>query len=94
MNDKILQLQKEIELERIRIKNCNHVFGEAYYDSETEMVGYGSVQDGAGSDPHWSYAGYKPVKKDRWARKCEICDKIEYTYTQEPIIKEYKPKFN
>ena len=93
MNNKIKQLQQEIENEKLKIKNCKHIFNEPKFDPETVSVGYGSVQDGAGSDPHWSYAGYRDVEKDRWSRKCKLCGNVEYTYTQEAIIKEYKPKF-
>ena len=51
MNDKILQLRKQIEVEETKIRNCKHDFGDSYFDPETVMEGYGSVQDGAGSDP-------------------------------------------
>lgn len=93
MNDRIKELQREIEAERSRIQNCKHDFGKVIFDPETVMEGYGSVQDGAGSDPHWSYAGYRETKKDRWSRKCKICGSVEYTNKQEPIIKGYEPKF-
>lgn len=63
------------------------------YDRETVKEGYGSVQDGAGSNPHWSYAGYRDVKKDRWSRTCIHCGKIEYTYETESVIIGNKPKF-
>ena len=28
--------------------------------------------------------GYRDVKKDRWTRKCKICE--EHTYNQKPVI--------
>lgn len=93
MNDRIKQLQKEIELERIKMDNCVHVFSDPYYNPEDVSVGYGSVQDGAGSDPHWSYAGYRTEKVDRWSRVCEKCGYTQHTYKQEPIVSGYKPKF-
>ena len=93
MNDKILQLQKQIRQEEEKIRNCNHVFGDSYFDPEIIMRGYGSVQDGAGSDPHWSYAGYEPVEKSRWSRKCSDCGFVQHTYDQKPIIKSYEPSF-
>jgi len=93
MNDKILQLRKEIEAEEAKIRNCKHLFNKSYFDPETIMEGYGSVQDGAGSDPHWSCAGYKQVEKNRWSRKCEKCGFTQYTYEQKPIIKGYEPSF-
>jgi len=90
---KIEQLKKDIaQLENI-IANCKHNFTKPIYDAETVKEGYGSVQDGAGSDPHWSYAGYHDVQKDRWSRECEICGKKEYTYEQAPVINSYEPKF-
>ena len=93
MNNKIKELQREIDTERSRIQNCKHDFGKVCFDPETIMEGYGSVQDGAGSDPHWSYEGYRPTEKNRWSRKCKICGNTECTYKQEPIIKGYEPKF-
>ena len=93
MNDKIERLQREIQDEQRKISNCKHDFSLPKYDPETKSVGYGSVQDGAGSDPHWSYEGYTKFEKPRWARKCKLCGNIEYTYKQEPIIKGYEPKF-
>jgi hypothetical protein len=94
MNDKIRQLQKEIELEKYKISNCNHTFGKPYYNPDSEMVGYGSVQDGRGSDPHWSYAGYHEVEKPRWSRKCTSCGFEEHTFKQKPIITGTEPAFN
>jgi hypothetical protein len=93
MNDRIKQLQKEIELERHKMSNCKHEFSKPFYDPEIVKEGYGSVQDGAGSDPHWSYAGYRDVKKDRWTKKCIHCGFEMHTYEQKPIITGYEPKF-
>ncbi|MFA6569684.1 MAG: hypothetical protein WCT77_00400 [Bacteroidota bacterium] len=95
MNDreKIEQLKREIAQSESKMANCKHDFATPIYDAETVKEGYGSVQDGAGSDPHWSYAGYRDVQKDRWSRECKICGKKEYTYKQEPVIKNYEPKF-
>jgi hypothetical protein len=94
MNDKIRQLRREIELEEGRIDKCKHSFTEPIYDPESVMEGYGSVQDGAGSDPHWGYEGYHSVQKDRWSRTCITCGKKEFTNKQEAIITtKYKPKF-
>ncbi len=93
MNSRIEELRKQIELEESKIRNCNHSFNEPIYDPETVKEGYGSVQDGKGSDPHWGYAGYRDVQKDRWSRKCLVCGFKQYTYNQEPVITKYKPKF-
>ncbi len=91
--ERIQQLQQEIENAKSRISKCQHIFKDAIFDPETVKEGYGSVQDGAGSDPHWSYEGYRDVQKDRWSRECEKCGKKEYTYSQEPVIVGHKPKF-
>jgi len=87
------QLKRELAASEIRMQNCKHVFADPIYDPETVKVGYGSVQDGAGSDPHWSYEGYRDEKKDRWSRECTICGKKEFTNQQVPVIKGYAPKF-
>ncbi len=91
--EQIEQHKKEIANLENTVKNCNHIFETAIFDPETVKEGYGSVQDGAGSDHHWSYAGYRDVQKDRWSRKCKFCGKKEYTYKQEPVISKYVPKF-
>lgn len=95
MNERLRQEQLRMELAQseARMKKCIHVFDEPIFDPETVKEGYGSVQDGAGSDPHWSYAGYHDVLKPRWSRECKLCGKIEYTYEQEPVITGHKPKF-
>lgn len=87
------QLKREIAQSESRMANCKHVFNTPIYDAETVQEGYGSVQDGKGSDPHWSFAGYRDVQKDRWSRECNLCGKKEYSYKLEPIISSYKPKF-
>lgn len=86
-------LKRELaQLER-NMANCKHNFDTPIFDPETVKEGYGSIQDGAGSDPHWSFAGYRDVQKDRWSRECKDCGKKEYTYKKEPVITDYKPKF-
>lgn len=91
----INSLKSQIKNLEREISNCKHIWKDSKYDPEKEMKGYGSVQDGAGSDPHWSFAGYTEVDKPRWSRECKECGKVEYTYTQENIItkSELKPKF-
>lgn len=93
MNKKIEQLQAEIELERKRISNCIHKFDKPFYNPEKYMKGYGSVQDGAGSDPHWSYAGYIESEKPRWTRICNVCNYEQHTYEQTPIVIGNEPSF-
>lgn len=91
--DKIDNLKMELRRLQEMQSRCKHYFDNPIYDPETVKEGYGLIQDGAGSDPHWSYAGYRDVQKDRWSRKCVTCGKKEYTYAVEPIISDYKPKF-
>jgi len=93
MNDKIKELQKQIEAEQRKIANCKHEWGEVFSNPEIVKEGYGSVQDGAGSDPHWSYEGYRDVEKPRWTRKCNLCGTEEHTCKQKPIIKGLEPDF-
>lgn len=93
MNKKIRQLEAEIEFERNRISKCNHIFDKPFYNPEKYMKGYGSVQDGAGSDPHWSYEGYSEAEKPRWTRICIECGYDEHTYKKEPVITGYEPSF-
>ena len=78
-NERIEQLKREIDSEKRKMNSCNHNFNESIYDPETVKEGYGSIQDGGGSDPHWGYAGYRDVQKDRWSRKCSICGLKQYT---------------
>lgn len=92
-NDKIIQLQREIEAEKAKMNSCNHIWGDPFSNPETIQEGYGSVQDGAGSDPHWSYEGYRPKVIPRWTRKCTLCGKEEHTYKTEAVISSYKPRF-
>lgn len=92
-NDRISELQRQIEVEKNKIANCNHVYGEPFYNPETVKEGYGRVQVGRGSDPWWDYAGYRDVQVDRWTKKCTKCGHEVHTKTQKPIIKGYEPDF-
>ena len=93
MNDRVRELQKQIFEENQKMERCSHSWGEPFYNPATEKVGYGSVQDGAGSDPHWSYAGYEDKKVDQWTRKCTKCGKEENTRKQTPVVSRYEPDF-
>lgn len=93
MTDNIRRLQEQIEVEKRKILNCKHDFDKSFYNPETVKKGYGSVQDGAGSDPHWSPAGYMDVKKDRWTRECKLCGFEQHTYTLKPVVSGYEPSF-
>lgn len=91
--ERLEELKKEISKYEKSIRDCKHSFNKPIYDPESVMEGYGSVQDGGGSDPHWGFEGYKEVTKDRWSRECEICGEKQYTYKREPVITSYEPKF-
>ncbi len=93
MNNKIKDLQEQIKAEERKILNCRHDFKTAFYNPEVVKEGYGSVQDGAGSDPHWSFAGYHDVNKPRWTRECKLCGHEQHTYNQKPIITGQEPDF-
>jgi hypothetical protein len=94
MNDKIRQLQDEIEREKRKISNCRHNFGEAFFNPETVREPYGFRVTGRGSDMWSEPEGYNDVKKDRWTRVCKTCGKEEHTNKQKPVITNYKPDFN
>ena len=93
MNDKIRSLQRQIEEEKRLIDNCHHDWTDAFYNPTIEKRGYGSVQDGAGSDPHWSYAGYEDVSVPRWTRKCKKCGYEQHTKERAAVVSHYEPKF-
>jgi hypothetical protein len=87
-------LQKQIQIQRNVIENCKHEFGKAYSNPESYMHPYGSVQDGCGSDPHWSPAGYEERFTPRWTRACTKCGYKEHTYKQKDIVIATEPNFN
>lgn len=93
MNDKIRNLQNQIEEERKKIKNCKHDFSKPFYNPETVREGYGLHYVGHGSDPYLEYEGYHDVKKDRWTRKCSECGYEEHTNKQKPIVVGNEPDF-
>jgi hypothetical protein len=94
MNEKIRQLQEEIEREKRKLSNCQHNFGEAFYNPETVRESYGERTVARGSDIWYEPIGYHDVKKDRWTRVCNTCGKEEHTNKQKPVITNYTPDFN
>ena len=86
-------LKAAISVHEKAIANCSHEWGEARYDPEPIRVPYGHKNAGKGSDIWLEPEGYRDDTKDRWSRECKKCGKIEYAYTQEPVISGYKPKF-
>lgn len=93
MNDRIKELQREIELEKSKMTNCNHEFGKPYYNPDTKTEPYGFRQVAHGSDIWTEAEGYREVKVDRWSRKCKKCGFEEHTNKQKPIIQGYEPDF-
>lgn len=91
---KIDHLLEEVKREQQIIDNCPHnEWTYPIYDPEDTLVPYGNKQTGAGSDPYWEPEGYTTKQKPRWSRECTKCGKIQYTYTQEPVVTGYKPSF-
>ena len=93
MNDRIKELQQQIELEQNRIRSCKHQFGTPYFDTETVIEEYGYKIVGQGSDVWGEPEGYRQVEKPRWARECSECGLIEFTYNTKPIIISNEPLF-
>lgn len=84
---------KAKELEN-KIANCKHEFSKhPAYDPDTKQEPYGSVQDGKGSDPHWSPEGYKTVEVPRWSRSCIFCGHKQYTFKQKSVVTKTEPDF-
>ena len=86
LQDKINQLKKQM-------LSCKHDWKEAKYDPETYREAYGYKMVAQGSDVWGEPEGYRDAKRDRWSRECKECGYKEYTYTQEAVRTEYKPKF-
>lgn len=93
MNENIKKLQEQIHIEQQKIARCSHSFGEPFYDPKAQRIPADHIMVGHGSDVYYESQGYKDVVKDRWSRVCKNCGLIEHTYTQEPVITKYQPKF-
>ena len=94
MNDKIRDLQRQIEAEKSKVSSCTHQWGEAFSNPEITREPYGSNMVIQGVDIWYEPQGYRDVTKPRWTRKCSKCGKEEHTYKQKPVIQSYKPDFN
>jgi hypothetical protein len=92
-NDKIKQLQAQIEAEKRIMDNCRHDYGEAFYDPYTKSEAYGYRTVAQGSDIWAEPEGYLDVTVRRWTRKCTKCGHEQHTENQEPIVTGFKPKF-
>ncbi len=93
MNDRIRELQRQIEFERKQIENCKHEYGEARYNPETVREAYGYKLIAHGSDVYPEAEGYRDVQKPRWTRQCKKCGYEQHTHTKKPVITDYVPDF-
>lgn len=94
MNDKIKQLQEQIEIEKRKISNCKHIFSNTFYNLYTEKEAAGFEMKAQGSDVYYEPTYMKDVTKPRWTRKCKICGYEKHTEKQKPIISGNEPDFN
>lgn len=94
MNDRIKELQREIEAEKHKISNCNHKWGEPYENKYTTREPYGTKMVRMGVDIWYEPTGYHDVNHTRWAIKCKSCGTIKYTDKTKPIIKGFEPDFD
>ena len=93
MNDKIKDLQRQIEAEKNKMNNCSHEWGEGKSNPETKREPYGHRMVTQGSDVWGEPEGYRDVTVPRWTRVCALCGKEEHTYKQKPIVKGYEADF-
>lgn len=92
--EEINNLRDRINFLREEILNCKHIWKDAKYDPETITV----PDDRAGYEGHgadrWPRLSFHYEKKDRWSRECSECGHVNYTYKQEPVNLDQKPKFS
>ena len=93
MNKTIEELRKQIAEEETKIKNCDHIFDNPFYNPYEVTEAYGSKLVTHGSDHWYEPEDYRKVKKDRWTRICKKCGFNQHTEKQKPVIKEYTPDF-
>ena len=69
--------------------NCTHDYGNVEYSPEkiSEEVWETKWQ---GVDCYPALVGYKEVIKDRWARQCKKCGKVQYTYKRNKTVQEFE----
>jgi len=96
MNEKIRDLQKQIESEEKKISNCDHNWGKSFSNPDTKLEPYGLKTVGRGSDVWTEAEGYRDVEVPRWTRVCTICEHEDHAYKQKPIIinKGLEPDFD
>jgi len=93
MNDKIRNLEREIELEKEKMNHCDHVWNKPYSNPETIQEEYFTGNYENHGVHHWPITSYRDKVIPRWTRVCEKCGKEEHTYNEKPIIKGYEPEF-
>jgi hypothetical protein len=92
--EEIENLQEKIKSLQTQMSYCKHIWKYAKYDPKTVREPFGFKHEGHGSDVFLVADGYRNVSKPRWSRECKECGKIEYSYTEEVVSVEKKPKFN
>lgn len=91
--EKIKALQLEIEIEKRKIENCRHSWGDTKYDPYTVKEPVFSHYIPHGSDPEPVYT-YHDKTMPRWSRTCTICGHTEYTEKTGPVEpQKTEPKF-
>lgn len=70
---------------------CCHEWDSPIYEPE-EKLEYDFDMTRQGSDIWPTICGSHTVKVPRWSRICKLCEKKEYTYTQQAV--KYEPKFS
>lgn len=71
--DRINALELDLAAARAEQDRCSHEWGPVTTETRYRKEGYGSKQDGAGSDPHWTYEGYRNVPYTIHVRVCLKC---------------------
>lgn len=92
-NQRIRDLQREIERERTTMAGCNHTFGKTNYNPYTVQEPYGSRGVGQGSHFWTEPEGYRYITKDRWTRICEKCGYENHTMKQKDVVLKQEPDF-
>ena len=93
MNDKIRDLQKQIETEKTKMSRCNHDFDKPFSNPEDKLEPYGCQTIARGGDVWHEPEGFRHVDVPRWTRKCKLCGFEEHAYSQKPIVSGYEPDF-
>ena len=93
MNDKIKNLQEQIEVEKQKIDNCDHKFGEPFSNPEIKKEEYLTGEYENHGVHHHPITAFRDKTVSRWTKVCELCGREEHTNKQKPVIKGYEPDF-